>query len=413
MPGIEPRRVVVSGIGAVSAFGWGTEVLRRGLHSGRTAIGIPKRFDTTGQRTHLVAEVPEPPEDAPRISRWETLSRADQFAVFAAREAISMAGIDPAGPETGVFFGGSTAGMTECEEWVGRILGLNPGSPRLALLASQQLNGPGDAVARDLGIEGPVENCSSACASGAQALGSAFDAIRHGEVAIAVAGGADSLCLLTYAGFNSLRSVDPEPCRPFRAGRQGLSLGEGAGTLILEDVRNVLERGGSPLAEIIGFAAGCDAHHMTAPHPEGDGALAVMEAALSDAGLAWSDVSAINAHGTGTPHNDDAEASALRRLTSSDPCPIPLTAPKEFFGHVLGAAGAMEAVVTVLGIEDRTIGRAPSPEPADSSLGIDLVTDCSRLIDRKPPVWLSVNFAFGGANAAVVLRGWEEGGGAS
>jgi len=409
MPESELRRVAISGIGAVSAFGWGAEILRSGLHSGKTAIKVPMLFDTTGQRTHLAAEVPELPVGMQPGGRWNTLSRADQFAVFAAREAVSMAGIDPAGLNTGVFFGGSTAGMAECEDWIERIFGLDPKPPRIALLASQQLNGPGDAVARDLGVEGPVESYSSACASAAQALGAAFDAVRYGEVEHAIAGGADSLCLLTYAGFNSLRSVDPEPCRPFRADRQGLSLGEGSGVLVLENLNGVLENGRVPLAEVIGFAAGCDAHHMTAPHPEGNGALAVMEAALSDAGLDWSNVTAINTHGTGTCHNDVAEAAALRRLVDSDYCPIPLIAPKEFFGHVLGTAGALEAVVTVLEILDKTISRAPVPESADSLLGINLVVDRSRPIKEEAPIWLSVNFAFGGANAAVVLRGFEVG----
>ncbi len=398
-------KVVITGVGAVSGFGWGVEELWSGLESGATSIRVPSVFDVEGQRTTLAAEVGPPDADAQAgIDSLRNLSRADVFAVIAAREALVRAGLDCGGSRTGVFCGGSTAGMAECEDFVGRIVGVRPGKPMLKLLASQQLNGPGDAVARDIGACGPVIGFSSACASGAMALGAALEAVRSGEVDVALAGGADSLCLLTYSGFNALRSVDPGPCQPFRKDRQGLSLGEGAGMLVLESLDQAMARGAEPLAELAGYGASCDAHHMTAPHPDGDGALAAMRAALEDAGLEARDVGVVNAHGTGTSHNDQSESCALRRLLGDRSCEVPLTAPKGALGHVLGAAGALEAVASVLALERGKVFPTAGSVPADPDLDIDLVLENPRRLPKASQTWISTNFAFGGANAALVIR---------
>lgn len=399
-------KVVITGVGAVSGFGWGTDVLWRGLESGKTTIRDCTIFDTTGQRTSVAAEVDPPDADAGvRTDELKNLSRSDVFAVVAAREAMALANLEQGGPRTGVFCGGSTAGMAECEEYFGRLFGSRPGMAKLNLLASQQLNGPGDAVARDIGACGPVVGFSSACASGAMAIGAALEAVRSGEVDVAVAGGADSLCLLTYSGFNSLRSVDPGPCQPFRSERQGLSLGEGAGMLVIETLDRAVGRGAIPLAEVAGYGASCDAHHMTAPQPEGDGALAAMIAALEDSGLTASEINAVNAHGTGTPHNDASEAFALRRLLGGRSNEVPLTAPKGALGHVLGAAGALEAVASVLALKHGKVFPTSGGNVADPDLGIDLVRETPRSLPEGRATWISTNFAFGGANAALVIRG--------
>jgi 3-oxoacyl-(acyl-carrier-protein) synthase len=251
------RRVAVSGVGAVSGLGWGIGPLWEGLRAGRTAIRPFQRFDHTTHRTHLAAEAGEAAEVCASLStdpRWQRLSLADRFAVFAAAEALAMAGLSEA-LEAGVFFGSSTGGMFESERFFNEFLRGRWRSAKLRDLASQQVNAPGDAVARWLGASGPVRTISSACSSGALALGAALDAVRSGEVDVAVAGGSDSLCQLTYAGFNALRSVDEGPCRPFRAGREGMSFGEGSAVLILEPLERVLARGAEPLAEFSGAEA--------------------------------------------------------------------------------------------------------------------------------------------------------------
>lgn len=369
---------------------------------------MPAAFDTSNQRTRHAAEAPSPDaEEIRRIPGWSGLSRSDRFAVWAAREAVAEADVETAGSRIGVYFGGSTAGMLECEQYFRRLIGIEDSRPRLAQLASQQLNGPGDAVARDLGVCGPVQSFSSACSSGALAIGAAVDAIRDGVVDVAIAGGSDALCALTYAGFNSLRSVDAQPSKPFQVQRSGLSLGEGAGVLVLESDRFAVARGALGLAQVSGIGASCDAHHMTAPHPEGDGALQAMAAALADAGLEPKDVDAVNAHGTGTPHNDVAEARAVNRLFGERTSQLPVMAPKASIGHVLGAAGALEAVITVLGIQDQVVFRIPGDEGADPELGVCLVTGNELELAAGHSVWISTNLAFGGANAALVIRDWE------
>jgi len=402
-------RVVITGIGSVSACGWTANDLHSGLLSGSSAIVEPTQFDTSGQRTNVAGEVPPAPESIiRRIPEWSTLSRSDRFAVAAAIEAVEQAQILADLPAAALFFGGSTGGMFECEEYFGRLLETRTGHPGIRLQASQQINCPGDAVARHLQLTGPVQTVSSACASGTLALGMAFDELRCGHSEVVLAGGSDSLCLLTYSGFNSLRSVDSRPCRPFRADRQGLSIGEGAGVLVLETLDHALGRGAVPLAEFLGAGASCDANHMTAPHPEGEGAASAIKGAIADAGISADRVDFVNAHGTGTPQNDISESRALHSVFGARAAALPVTSNKATIGHLLGSAGAVEAVSTVLSLIHGFIHPMPDGGDTDEKLDLDIVLGSPRSI---PPgaVAISSSFAFGGSNAAVVIGGWKEG----
>lgn len=419
------RRVVITGLGAVSGWGWSAEALWRGLLSGAPAITPTRRFATEGQRTEVASEAPpEPPDLAERLAAeipdWRRASRADRFALAAAREAWRQAGLDAPGraarPEVGVFFGTSTAGIAEGEDYYRRLVGRSAGRPMLRLLTSHEMNGPGDAVARWVRAAGPVRSLSSACSAAALALGDALEALRAGEVEVAVAGGADSLCTLTYSGFNSLRAVDERPARPFRADRAGLSLGEGAGVLVLETLERALARGARPLALLLGAGASCDAYHMTAPHPEGEGAAAAIRAALDDAGLAPAAIDFVNAHGTGTPLNDSSEANALRDAFGERAAALPLTSTKGSVGHLLGSSGAIEAVATALCLVAGAVHPTPGGEPPDPELGVDLVWREPRALPVLAPgeshCALSTSLAFGGANGVVVLAGPPSHGGA-
>jgi 3-oxoacyl-[acyl-carrier-protein] synthase II len=409
------RRVVVTGMGAVSGLGWGVGSLWEGLRSGRTAIRPFGRFDHALHRTHLAAEVAgsgDAPEGPGR------LSMADRFALFAAREAVEGAGLaiplgDVGGMEAGVWFGSSTGGMFESEEFFRRFV-TDRRRSRLGDLASQQVNGPGDAVARHLGVTGPVQTISSACSSGALALGAALDAVRSGAVDVAVAGGSDSLCQLTYAGFNALRSVDEAPCLPFRAARAGMSFGEGAAVLVLEPLDRALARGAAPLAELAGAGSACDAHHMTAPDPSGAGAAAALEAALHDAGLPADAIDFVNAHATGTPLNDAAEWNALRRVFGERAGTLPVVLTKAMLGHLLGSAGAIEALVTVLCLHHGELHPAPAEARAvgEGAAGAEDIP-AALVLDRPLPLpdaraAASVSLAFGGSNAALVFARWGE-----
>jgi 3-oxoacyl-[acyl-carrier-protein] synthase II len=295
--------------------------------------------------------------------------------------------------------------MLESERYFTELV--RPGArPPLGLMSSQQINGPGDAVARDLRVTGPVQTLSSACASGALALEAALAAIRTGEVDLALAGGSDSLCEITYSGFNALRAVDEAPCRPFREGRAGMSIGEGAGVVILESLEHARARGATPLAELRGSGASCDASHMTAPHPEGAGAALALARAFADARLDPDEVDFINAHGTGTPLNDAAEFAAFKAALGPRASEVPLTSTKGVVGHLLGSSGAIEAIATVIGLRDREVHPTPGGGRVDPAIGARLVMGAPQPVpDARAAV--STSLAFGGSNVALVLARWD------
>lgn len=389
-------RVVVTGLGAVSSLGHGTAALWQAARAGTRGIRELQLFATTSHRTSIAAAAELAPERSPR------LPRADRFALLAAREAA--AGLPAEAlrtPRAGVFFGSSTGALFEAERFFADLLRRREGA--LAPLASVQNDGPGTAVARAFGVRGPVVTCSTACTSANVAFAMALDALRAGEVDLALAGGADELCEITYAGFNSLRAVDQAPTRPFRRSRAGLSMGEGSGVLLLEREEHAVRRGARALCELAGAGRSCDAHHVSAPEPNGIGAAAAIRNALADAGLTADDVTFVNAHGTGTPHNDDAEAKAMLAVFGARAARLPVTSTKSLVGHLLGAAGGIEAVLTALSIVDRVLPPTAGDEPADTALGLDVVLGEARALPAHN-VGLSTNLAFGGNNAAVLLR---------
>jgi len=389
---------IVTGLGAVSGYGTGIEALRAGLLSGRTAIGPFDRFDAEGFRTRVASQVP----GSGRVAAADDarLTLAERFALDAAAEALAAAGLGSlAGLDAGLFFGSSTGGMFESEEF---FAALENGRAPVARLVAQQPCGPGDAVARRFRVEGPVLTVAAACASATLAFASALDALRSGDVDVALVGGADSLCRLTYGGFNALRAVDELPCRPFRVERQGMSIGEGAAVLVLERPEHAARRGASALGALLGAGASCDAHHMTAPDPAGDGITRAVRAALDDAGLGPEAIDFLNLHGTGTPANDRAEGRMVGTIFGDRAASLPTTSTKAAVGHYLGAAGAVEAVATLLGLAEGLVHPAPGEGTVDRELGVDLVVGEPRAVPGARRA-LSTNLAFGGANAACVL----------
>ncbi len=388
----------------VSAWGWGRQPFRAALGRPVTAIGPFTRFDHGPYATHVAGEVPEPPARlaAEPPGPWRRRSLAERFALAAAAEALADAALptDLTAADAGVFFGSSTGGMLEAEEFYSARRGRRLEGARLSGLAAQQVNRPADAVARAFRVTGEVETVSSACSSGALALGLALEALREGRVDLALAGGADSLCRLTFGGFNALQSVDAAPCRPFRVGRRGLSLGEGAAVLVLERAAEAAGRGVEPLAELLGSGASADAYHMTAPEPAGRGAADAVERALADAGSTPAAVDLINAHGTGTELNDLAEYQALARVFGERLRTIPLTATKASVGHLLGSAGAIEAAATVLALRDQRLQPTAGNGALDERTPVLLARESS---PARLGVALSLNLGFGGCNGALVL----------
>lgn len=402
------QRIVVTGMGAVSAWGWGVGPLWKGLQSGITAIRPFDRFDHARQRSHVAGQVPgDPPPAYVRPRGWNRLAFSDRFALFAAGEAVAQAGLEPPLLDVGLYFASSTGGMLESEWFFEDLVRTRGERGRRGLVASQQLNAPGDAVARQLGVSGPVQTVSSACASGGLAIEAALMALRAGELDQALAGGSDSLCQITYSGFNSLRAVDEGPCRPFREGRAGMSLGEGAAVLVLETLTRAQKRGAVPIAELLGAGSSCDANHMTAPHPEGIGAALAVDRALQDAQVAPPAIGFINAHGTGTPLNDAAEWAAFERALGRRAAEVPVTSTKGAVGHLLGSAGCLEAVATVLCLQAREVHPTAGEGRVDPAIPVQLV-DARPAPLNGATVGISTSLAFGGANVALVLSRWAD-----
>ncbi len=407
------QRVVITGIGVVSPYGAGLDVLWDGMLSGVTAIRPFELFDARQHRTRLSGEVPAECLHLPlsgASARASALAevqvtRADRMALSAARQAVAAAGLHARdlAERCGVFFGSSAAGMLEGERYYAALLGRSRERPRANRIVGQPTSSPAEAVARAFDVCGPIECVASACSASTMAFESALGALRSGEVDRALVGGADALCELTYGGFNSLRAVSAEACQPFRAERSGLSLGEGAAIFVLERADLARARSATILAEVAGAASSCDAHHMTAPHPEGQGAALAMQNALLDAGEPSEAVDFVCAHGTGTPHNDAAEWRALQAVFGARAERLPVCAPKASVGHLLGACGALELAVTARALLAGVLPPAPAGGVLDGNGSPDLVLGVPRIVAGMR-VGLSVNLAFGGMNAAVVLR---------
>lgn len=405
---------VITGMGAVTPFGWGVEALMEGAYSNRHGFRGLSVIDAAEQRTALAGEVPLDEaallggvfESMTALQR-KRLARTDGFALAATHEALQQAGLDrealsDIGARVGLFFGSSTGAMREGEDFFFDLKDRPEKRLAASRLATQQNSGPGDCVARHYGVGGPHMTFATACCASTMAIEAAWLAIATDEIDMALVGGADGLCNLTFAGFNSLRAVSANPCQPFRKERDGLCIGEGAGVLVLERASHAMERGATSLAKLLAVASSCDAHHMTAPHPEGEGVVRAIERALHLAQVTVRDVSFINAHGTGTPHNDAAEAAAFRRVFGDLLGHLPVTSTKGAIGHLLGSAGAVEAVVSVRSLMDAQLHPTPGSFRADPELGLDLVESVAREL-ASPQIGLSTNLAFGGANAVAVL----------
>jgi 3-oxoacyl-[acyl-carrier-protein] synthase II len=399
------RRIAVTGLGVICALGRDQHEYWANLREGRHGIRGLDLFDPEGCLSDKAGQIETPPS-AQSLDRKERRrsSRTDRLCMAAAAEAAAQAGLSASSLETfGVSLGSSTAGMLEAEGYCRDAMerGFDRAAPSSVLRLPN--SAPADAVARMLGAGGPRLSNMTACASSAAAIGHAADLIRAGDAPGVIAGGGDGLCLMTYAGFNSLRLLDPEPCRPFDASRRGLSLGEGAGILVLEDWEQARGRGAAPLAEFLDYGASCDAHHMTAPHPQGRGAAAAMTEAIRHAGLSPEEIDHINAHGTGTPLNDTTEAKAIASVFGeAGSHRIPISASKSSTGHLLGGAGAVEAVTLILSLLHAMAPPTLGWTQCDDGVDLDLVANRPRPIDAS--IGLTNSFGFGGSNVSLIFK---------
>lgn len=406
------ERVVVTGRGTVNAIAGNIPDYYHALQNGTCGIGPVTLFDTSGYRSHAGAQAKDfdPGQTLPRNASLKRMSRSDAMAMAATREALSDAGlmpmIDDLAAHTGVIMGGGAGGLLECEPVYARYL--KSGADRLpvAPFAAFSCASSADHIATHFGLMGPKTTFMTACSSGATAIGYALDLIRQGAATVMICGGTEPLCRMTYSAFNALQAVDPDYCKPFDRDRQGMTLGEGAGILILESLTHAIRRSATIYAEVLGCGISCDANHMTAPDASGSGAASAMHAALADARLSPAQVDYINAHGTATPANDRMEIQAIHTVFGKQATKIPVSSTKSMIGHTLGAAGAIEAVTSVLAIEKGFIPPTIHHNHPDETCDLDVVPDGAR--DAALHRVLSNSFAFGGNNTSLIFGRYVE-----
>ena len=405
------RRVVITGIGALTPVGNGADGLWAGVLADRSAVRCIDRFDPTPFPSRMAGQIDDfVPADHLDARRARRLDRFSQLAVAASRMAAEHAHLtlgDGARERTGIWIGSALGGVAFGEEqhtnYVTR--GLRGVAPTLALAV---FGGAGASnVAIDLGITGPAIGNANSCASGTMAIGQAFHAIRDGVVDAALAGGAEApLAPLTFGAFAmirvlSLRNDDPRTAsRPFDRGRDGFVMGEGAAVLALEE-RSAAERRGAPiLAELLGFGASNDAYHMTAPRPDGREAARAISVAMADAGLPPEVIGYVSAHASGTQLNEVAETRALHTALGEHARSVPVSGTKGLHGHALGASGAIEAAITTMAFDRRTLPGTCNLRDPDPDCDLNLLRAA---LKAQPEVALSTSFGFGGMNAALLI----------
>jgi len=410
------RRVVVTGLGAVTPLGIGVEDTWKNIKEGNSGVGKITKFDASNLPSQIAGEVknfkPEEFMPAKLTSRVDTFI---QYAIAATRMALEDAGLplSDLGDEVGVIIGVGMGGVGLIEHYT-RVLD-ERGYRRVTPFFIPMIipNMAAGQVAILFGAKGPNTAVCTACAAGNHAIGEAFRLIREGKVKAMICGGTESIITpLCVAGFSvmkalSTRNDEPEKAsRPFDAERDGFVIAEGCGILILEDLENAQKRGAKIYAELIGYGLNADAYHMTAPPPDGEGAARCMEIALKDAGISAEEVDYINAHGTSTPLNDAAETKAIKKVFKDHAYKLMVSSTKSMTGHLLGGAGGLEAIITVLSLYEGIVPPTINLENPDPECDLDYVPNQARKADIK--VALSNAFGFGGTNACLVFRKWEK-----
>ena len=407
------NEVVVTGLGVVSPIGSGTEEFWSGLIEGRSGAGPITSFDASDLPVRIACEITDfEPE---RFIPAKEVSRTDRFthlALAAAALAAEEAGFEREGfdhPRTGAIIGSGIGGLQTIVAEHDALLARGPRGVSPFMVPKLMPNGAAGQIAMRFGLLGPTYAVSSACASGAHAIGEAVRQIRYGIADVMLAGGTESamtpLSVAAFARMGALSRRNDDPAtasRPFDSGRDGFVFGEGAGVLVLESRSSARRRGAEILATVAGYGASCDASHVTQPDPEGKGAERAMREALKDALLIPDDIDYINAHGTSTPMNDRIETHAIHNALGVEAKRIPVTSTKSQTGHLLGAAGAVEAAATILILNKGQVPRTINMHDPDPDCDLDYVTDEPRELTMR--YGLSNSFGFGGQNAALIFK---------
>lgn len=407
------RRVVVTGIGAITPIGITGPRLWEGVRAERSAVRSVTRFDPSIFRSHNAAEVNDfVPTDHLEAKRAKRLDRFGHFSVVAARQALDDAGIDLARENrerVGAMMGSALGGVAFAEAQLGAFLtqGLRAVEPMLALAVFGGASSCNIAI--EFGVQGPNSTNAMSCASGTIAVGEAFRQIRDGYADVMISGGAEAplspLCFGAFALIKAMSTRNDDPgsaSRPFDRDRDGFVMGEGSAVLILEERSRAVARGAPIYAEVLGYGLTNDAYHMTAPLADGSQAARSIRLALEDANISPSDVGYVNAHGSSTPLNDPTETIAIKRVFGEHAYRIPVSSTKGYYGHALGASGAIEAAICAMALRHRWVPPTVNLHTPDEACDLDYVPARGRNADFDCVV--SNSFGFGGINAALVMR---------
>ena len=409
------RRVVVTGLGAVTPIGNSVQEFWEGIREGKTGIGPITRFDAEAYKVHLVAEVKDfDPKKYMEPKMVRRMAPFAQYAVAAAKEAFEDAGLDMKKEDpfrAGVIIGSGVGDLHQVELCYDKILTKGPGRVPPLMVPLMIYNMAAGNVSIQLGLRGKCSDVVTACASGTHSIGDAFRAIQYGDAEIMLAGGAEScICPTGVAGFDALTALTEtdDPARasiPFDKDRDGFVLGEGAGIVVLEELEHALARGAEIYAEVVGYGATADAYHITSPAEDGSGAAKAMTLAMEEAGADPSEIEYINAHGTSTHHNDLFETRAIHMAFGEAAEKVVVNSTKSMIGHLLGAAGGVEFITCVKSIQDgfihQTVG---TKEPGE---GCDLDYAIGAPVEKEVRYAMSNSLGFGGHNATLLLKKFE------
>ncbi|MGX7243735.1 beta-ketoacyl-ACP synthase II [Enterococcus quebecensis] len=410
------KRVVITGMGAVTPLGNTVKEYWQNLVNGKLGIDKITKFDSEDTGVALAGEVKEfDPSDVLDRKEQKRMDLFSQYGLVAAMEAWNMSGlthetIDP--KRFGVIVGSGIGGMTTLQDQV-RVMD-KKGAKRVTPFFVPMViaNMASGNISIKLGAKGPSQTIVTACASATNAIGEAFRTIKYGLADVMITGGTEAtICEIGIAGFAALSALNTteDPSRasiPFDKERHGFVMGEGAGMLMLEELEHAQKRGATILGEIVGYGSNCDASHMTAPLKDGSGAADAIELALAEASIDASAVGYVNAHGTSTPANDAAETAALKRVFGERAYDIPISSTKSMTGHLLGAAGGIEAIACVKTLQEGIAHPTVGYKEADPECDLDYVTDGSRNVQAEYAI--SNSFGFGGHNGVICMKKWEE-----
>jgi 3-oxoacyl-[acyl-carrier-protein] synthase II len=398
------KRVAVTGLGIITSIGQSVDAFWERLILGACGIGQISVLDVTNFPCQAAAQIRGLPLDDLRLQFGiKRASRCDILGLIAAHEAVqdSELNLDRCDRDKiGVILGGGAGGMLSWEQYRRKVW-LKGFSKKPSTLFNTPPSTLTDLIAYSYGLTGIRTTITTACSSSATAIGYSYDLVKSGALDVAISGGSESLSELTFAGFNALRVMDPVYCRPFDRNRQGLSLGEGAAILVLEDYHQAEERGANIYAEVLGYAINSDAFHMTSSDPEGKGMSQVMMMGLRNSGTSAYQIDYINAHGTGTILNDRVETKAIKKVFGKSAAQLSISSTKSSVGHCLGAAGGIEAVTTILTVHEGIIPPTIHLESRDPDCDLDFVPNQSRI--RNVQFAMSNSFAFGGNNTSIIF----------